>query len=138
MCEISHDEYATIWEEDVVIARKLHRCDQCGGDIKPGTAYSKHFSLFEGDVTSEKRCYPCSVVTETFMDMHGTSFVPSQMASAINECIWEEGKDSEAAKMWTLRQLEMDQRQKRRWERMSREWCPARPRSRRKVEVAHA
>jgi len=99
MCQIDNDEPATLWEEDVVIARKQHVCRCCRGLIRAGQPYTKHFSLFDGDVTSEKKCAACSLMAEEFLAAHGVYFAPSQMPEALQTCIWEEEHEGEEGRV---------------------------------------
>jgi hypothetical protein len=116
VCYIDYDEQQVVWQEDVIIARKDHRCHCCHGTIRKGTAYTKHFSLSrDGDVTSEKQCGPCSMMVERFKAEHDGC--PSQMPYQLNECVSE---GDENAQKWKLEMLNMDRRARARERRLAK------------------
>lgn len=70
MCSIDTDSYSELWDERQVKSRKPHLCDCCGGRILVGQIYTKHFSKFEGEITSEKICNDCFVDRSEFSKAH--------------------------------------------------------------------
>lgn len=123
---IDDDDFdrCSVWTEDVVIARKIHCCNCCGGDIHPGRPYSKHFSVSRDGATYEKMCGPCSIVVEAFMDDHGTRTSPGGMHEIIAECAAEGDEDS---RRWLFASLAMTKRYRARQARLSLTWRPALP-----------
>lgn len=101
MCDIDL-EPCDLWSEKQVKARKPHTCSCCGGAIKPGELYTKHFSKFEGDTTSEKACSACQAMRDEFLEIHKTVGNPGYMEDALRDCIeMEEYEGNDAmAKKW--------------------------------------
>lgn len=132
MCHVDL-EPCQVFNEDCVIARKYHRCDCCGGDIRPGSAYTSHFSVYDKSITKEKKCRACSMAVEEFAAHHGTYTCPSGMRELIGECLgsyWGGDDDPVAQaeqKLWRLMLLQMDTRYRRRQDRLARAWCPRKP-----------
>lgn len=95
MCEIYDDgDYCTIWNERERKARKPHRCSCCRSTIQPGTVYIVHFSLFDGDATSEKMCVECVADRQAFADAHGgILFNPGSFLLRLSDCISEGDED---------------------------------------------
>ena len=101
MCDVEFDTYWSTCSERKVTARKMHVCDCCHGVIRPGEIYVKHFSVTEGDVTSEKTCSACWDMTAAFAADHGTHSNPSSMPALLDTCIEterDEGNDAMADK----------------------------------------
>lgn len=96
MCSIDL-EPCSVWDEsEVKSARKVHTCDCCGGRIEPGSSYLRHFSVFDGDVTTEKCCASCRAARDEFRDHHGTVGTPGYTMQLLMEC-WS----GESRKYWT-------------------------------------
>lgn len=116
MCDIGDLEPCEVWSERTVKARKSHVCSCCGGAINPGEHYTKHFSVYEGDVTSEKMCSHCTEASEEFMEVHHTRGCPSYMPDLISDCIHEEELygDTEMAAKWQKVQDAMEARKEAR------------------------
>lgn len=89
MCVIEL-EPCTVWQEHEVTARKAHMCDCCRGEIPAGARYVRHFSVFEGDASTEKLCKACEEVRQAFDLVHGTHGTPSSMPDLLSECVSEE------------------------------------------------
>ena len=90
MCSIEIDEYSEVWNEKLVKARKSHTCSCCGGSIEPGQHYTKHFSVFDGSICSEKSCAGCERMRGFFLEIHNVTFSPGLMEEAVDNCILEE------------------------------------------------
>lgn len=92
MCSISEpDDYCQVWNWTARTARKTHRCDCCGGTIRPGERYSVLHSLYDGHWDTEKMCVPCDAAEREFGAAHGDiSLSPSGFAQALRECVDEE------------------------------------------------
>lgn len=71
-------------------ARKQYKCDCCGGVIKKGTQYLKHFSKGDGKLYSEKMCEACDIDTSEFSKQHSyIQTTPSYYGDLIKECLDE-------------------------------------------------
>ena len=89
MCSIDLDP-ASLWNEREVRARKQHTCDCCGGLIRPGSVYVRHFSICDGDVTIEKCCAPCKAARVEFAAADGHMMgTPSYSMEMLRECVAE-------------------------------------------------
>ena len=90
MCQIDVDNYSEVWHEQEVKARKQHVCDGCNGLIAKGSKYTKHFSIFDGQVTSEKCCAACDVDRAEF-SKHHEYWMPSPgcLRELVEECLGE-------------------------------------------------
>jgi hypothetical protein len=87
MCQVEFEDNCGVWSETTITARKAHVCDCCGGPIKPGQKYLKHFSVHDGYPTSEKCCAPCQRVRAEFLKVHQTVGTPGSMSPLLDECI---------------------------------------------------
>ena len=98
MCVIECEDYCDVFTETTVKARKRHKCDCCKGPIEPGQTYLKHFSVFDGQVTSEKMCCQCEVDRKSFCDAHGNIlWPPGSVVEMVRECV---GQDEESEAEW--------------------------------------
>lgn len=108
MCYIDVDSYSEVWNERVVTARKEHRCDCCQGIIVPGAKYIRHFSIFEGEITSEKLCVDCDGDRQEFSKRH-EYWTPSPGATRglVKECLHAR-EDFSSMLLWarTLKRME--------------------------------
>lgn len=102
MCDLDHDNFdnASVFKQSFVTARKPHVCECCGGQISPGSKYVKHFSVYDGSVSSEKACTACETMAEEFQRSHGMRMTPGGMPEALQLCIDEEGANSESGRRW--------------------------------------
>lgn len=87
MCEVSDLEGCDVWSERVVKARKKHRCSACRAMIEPGSPYGKHFSVYDGSITSEAICADCWFSRQQFEDEHQIGIVPSYLIEFLRDCI---------------------------------------------------
>lgn len=91
-------EPCEVWEERHRKARKVHRCSCCGRAISPGERYLVHFSVFQGDPTSEKCCAACEADRQKFADAHGgTLCTPGWLPNMLRSCI---GEDPDSEETW--------------------------------------
>ncbi len=96
MCDFG-GEAATLWVRKYPKARKDHRCEACGGVIKPGRRYLVLFSIFEGSAASAKCCLPCDRISQKFGKEHELTPYPTALVDSLQECIDEEPS---SAKKW--------------------------------------
>jgi len=90
MCYIDL-EYAEIWSETEHTARTRKFCSSCDGEIKPGERYIKHFSKYDGNITSNRLCLACEKDRAEFADAHdGMSPTPDNFYNMLSECISED------------------------------------------------
>ena len=100
MCSFDLDP-CEVWREEERKARKEHRCACCGATIKHGTKYLSHFSVFEGDPTTEALCLPCKRDRKKFVDAHGQYMTPGSFDTMLNDCIYDGDPES---KRWQVMQ----------------------------------
>ena len=114
MCEIDFGESAELWSERNVRARKPHKCSCCGGSIKAGEMYIRHFSVGDGSPTSEKCCLPCDAMRDEFDKIHTACGTPGYMPELLRYCIDTErdaGNDAMVEK-WQSELAQMAERKK--------------------------
>lgn len=58
MC-FEQDDYATVYNDKVVKARKLLECVECADKIRPGEHYKRMKYLFEGEWHLDRICARC-------------------------------------------------------------------------------
>ena len=63
------EEYCEIYEERYVRARKPHTCCACKATIQPGHRYGYVFTLYDGHVTTYKRCGRCQATHEHLVSL---------------------------------------------------------------------
>lgn len=96
MCDIGELERCSVWREEERRSRRERVCDACGGTIERGERYTSHFSVFEGDATSESMCAGCKPARVEFCAAHfeWALTCPSYFATTLFECVGEDGDDS--------------------------------------------
>lgn len=72
-CYCDYDEVARVYEAKVVIARKTHRCNECGIAIAPREQYERVGSLFDGQWRTYRTCSRCLDLRE-FVKAHVPCF----------------------------------------------------------------
>lgn len=88
MCEYDDGEYCQVWNEQQRKARKEHKCSCCGRIIRAGEKYLVHFSVYDGDATSNKMCSECERDRDTFAKAHhGFLLAPYYFPEALSGCI---------------------------------------------------
>lgn len=93
MCEIDDLDPCEVWSETTRRAAKAHVCDCCGGSIRPGDPYIRHFDVFDHSTASEKLCCACSNSRKIFCEAHfgGRSCSPSNLIELLRDCFAENG-----------------------------------------------
>jgi hypothetical protein len=114
MCRIDL-EPCEVFTETAVKANKRHICDCCHGVILPGKRYMKHFSRFDGEITTEKKCMRCNEMVEEFAKVHGQYGSPGSMPAMLQECIEADIDSGEMinARKWRNELTKMAKRAKR-------------------------
>ncbi len=62
-CEL---EPCDVYRETIVMARKVHLCDECLEEIPKGSRYVRVAGLFEGAWSNAKRCVPCQSIARDY------------------------------------------------------------------------
>jgi len=60
MCNTDYD-YARVYRQDFIRARKKHYCSECGGAINPGFTYQYTFGAWDKKPSIFKTCIDCCV-----------------------------------------------------------------------------
>jgi hypothetical protein len=95
MCSLDDLEYASVWHETKLRARKHYKCNTCGGAIRPGDHYIRHFDVSDGEPTRERCCLPCEESRAAFRKAHHGGFSPSNHADELVDCIENADTDEE-------------------------------------------
>lgn len=64
--DLDSDEISPFHREVKQIARKEHKCDECGRIISPGEKYEYAVNKWYGDLCVNKTCCDCLSVREAF------------------------------------------------------------------------
>lgn len=71
-CEVDFSDYSDdadpveFFERRTVVARKPHRCSECGGEIAVGEKHEVCAYKFEGAFHSDRTCAPCREAAAEF------------------------------------------------------------------------
>lgn len=84
-CDCSRDdgELPEFSVEEFHIARKEHKCCECGEIIKPGQKYQKISGLWDGHFSRFKTCMPCYNIRENYCS---NGYIFGGLAEEIREC----------------------------------------------------
>jgi len=63
--------YGSMLEDSMRRARKIHRCMECGRDIKPGQVYRRSVTVDHGDFNATKECQLCHALVEAMITLEG-------------------------------------------------------------------
>jgi hypothetical protein len=91
-------EPCDLWVESEHRARTAKRCSCCGGPINVGDRYVKHFSKYDGEVTSNKMCKPCEADRDAFGEAHELNAAPESFRSILADCV-SDGDDDRWGQM---------------------------------------
>lgn len=93
MCSINL-EYADVWSEIERKASTPKQCVVCLTTIQPGHHYVKHFSKFDGSITSNAVCKLCEADREIFAKAHHNMLPnPANFFELLKECVSDEDDD---------------------------------------------
>lgn len=109
MCDMDSGETCEVWSETWITARKNHRCDSCDKRIRPREKYVRHFSIFEGYISTAKCCAKCKTDRDAFGKVEGHYIPhPSSFVEALDECISDYESTAEEKRKWraVLRNVE--------------------------------
>lgn len=85
MCRYDgYDDSPEVYREEVRTARKKHKCNECGRDIKPGETYENHFYVYDGDPGTVKICAHCRIA-KTWIKVNCGGWVFEQVREEIEE-----------------------------------------------------
>lgn len=85
--DIDIDGTCEFYNEKVVIARKKHKCSECGAEIKPGDRYEYVFGKWEGDHFTVKTCIDClSLRSAFFCGGYYHENIRDEIEKFINDC----------------------------------------------------
>lgn len=66
-CPLSEcDDAPTVYTTTTPVARKPHRCEECGESIVVGTRYELYKSLFDGTWSTTRTCSSCAEIRDHF------------------------------------------------------------------------
>jgi hypothetical protein len=70
---VEADSYWDFANFRMLIARKIHKCHECGREIAPGEKYENLSGMCEGDFLTHKTCADCLSIRDAFY-CHGWQF----------------------------------------------------------------
>lgn len=89
MCMVDDaDGQCSVWQESHRIARKGHRCQECGRKIAVGERYWYIFIVYDGDGSGNKICAHCEIACDWLRANCG-GFVMTMIADDIREHVAE-------------------------------------------------
>ena len=85
-----HDGGPDPYTETMPVARKAHRCCECGAVIAPGEQYERIEGRWEGRWETCKTCIVCARIRQSLF----SCWIYGQMWSDIHDhhCGWEDGE----------------------------------------------
>ncbi len=85
-CDCSYEgcDDPEFYQEEFPVAKKDHKCCECGEAIKPGQKYHKAVGKWEGDFDVFKTCMPCHSIREHYCP-HGYAF--GGLAEQLRGCL---------------------------------------------------
>lgn len=87
-------EPCDLWIETEHKARTPKVCSSCRGSIRPGETYTKHFSKYDGLVTSNVMCKPCDDDRAKFAEAHeNLQPTPDYFRVMLRECVTDAADD---------------------------------------------
>ena len=57
-------ERPTVYSQTSPVAKTLHRCSECSGNIRPGEKYTRVWGIWDGDQSTHKRCPDCQALLD--------------------------------------------------------------------------
>lgn len=91
-------EPCEVWSETEHVARTPKKCDCCGGPVIKADRYIKHFSKYDGTVTSNYLCMPCKADRGYFAAAHGITPTPDGFWQILADCVSED--EDEESNPW--------------------------------------
>lgn len=101
MCFIA-DGIADIYRTKPTIARKNHRCNECGRTVKPGEQYLYHFQVYEGEALTRRVCRGCAYVRQLIHDAAISAGCAEHESWPLFGNLYDDIQDyPELARLWT-------------------------------------
>jgi len=91
-CSCDVDDYPEFYVEEYPVARKEHKCCECGEMIKKGQKYQKAIGKWDGDFDTYKTCMTCLKIREAYCP-NGSYF--GGLAEAISDCLGFDYRDGD-------------------------------------------
>lgn len=79
----SGDGYWQLYSNSWPVAKKQHKCCECGSDIDPGEKYRRISGLWEGEFLTYKQCEICADIFDETNNELGSWY------SLGLGCLWE-------------------------------------------------
>jgi hypothetical protein len=73
MCGCDYAEQPSVHRSKMTVARKVHRCTECGANIQPGETYERVFGVWDGRADTYKTCALC-LDLRSFVQEHNECF----------------------------------------------------------------
>ena len=83
-CSCDHDYCPEFFAESFPVARKGHKCCECGEEINPGQKYSKETGKWEGEFRTYKTCMPCYRIRERYCP---NGYIYGNLAEQLFNCL---------------------------------------------------
>jgi hypothetical protein len=86
-CDCSIDDYdclPAIFSEGFPVARKLYKCCECAGEIKPGQKHYKATGLWDGKWETYRTCMACYRIRERYCPR---GYVFTELVATIKDCL---------------------------------------------------
>lgn len=80
MCMVDGGERADFYSVAKPIARRDHRCGECGRTIMKGEQYERHTMAFEGTASTHLVCAHCAVLTDWLVRECGGALIGQVIA----------------------------------------------------------
>lgn len=116
-CSCDYDP-ASVYTATRPKARKSHKCEECGGPIKPGETYERVFGVWDGYASTFKTCERCFDLRQwvknnvpCFCWAHGNMLDDAD--EAVAEARWRARDETVGLRFGFLRRREMIRRHNR-------------------------
>lgn len=68
-CECDADVGPSVYDGRTVVARKEHKCTECGRTINPGEEYEYVFGVWDGAAQTFKTCEECEGLGQSLVEL---------------------------------------------------------------------
>lgn len=83
-CSVEVDDRSDFYQETFPVARKIHKCCECGGNILPKQKYSLVVGKWEGNFKKYRTCMPCYCIRDHYCHF---GFYFGRLRETIKECL---------------------------------------------------
>lgn len=104
MCMVEDADFATMFADSVVTARKQHKCSECFRVIEPGEKYRKYFGKGVDGTFHGKTCIHCEVLMEWLQQNCG-----GYLFEGVLEDFQEHASDYQRMDLWRLTAMARNQ-----------------------------